>query len=54
VRPGDILRSLSGRTIEVLNTDAEGRVILADALTYAKRYNPKMVVDVATSPAQPL
>ena len=47
-RPGDILRSLSGKTIEVLNTDAEGRVILADALTYAKRYNPKLVVDVAT------
>jgi len=48
VRPGDILRSLSGRTIEILNTDAEGRVILADAITYAKRYDPKLVVDVAT------
>ncbi|HVV39183.1 MAG TPA: leucyl aminopeptidase family protein [Candidatus Paceibacterota bacterium] len=48
VRPGDILRSLSGRTIEILNTDAEGRVILADAITYAKRYDPKIVVDVAT------
>lgn len=48
VRPGDILKSLSGKTIEVLNTDAEGRVILADAITYAKRYNPKLVVDVAT------
>jgi leucyl aminopeptidase len=48
VRPGDILKSLSGKTIEVLNTDAEGRVILADALTYAKRYNPSVVVDVAT------
>lgn len=48
VRPGDILRSLSGKTIEILNTDAEGRVILADAITYAKRYNPKIVVDVAT------
>lgn len=46
--PGDVLRSLSGRTIEVLNTDAEGRIILADAITYAKRYNPKLVVDVAT------
>ena len=47
-RPGDVLRSLSGRTIEVLNTDAEGRIILADAITYAKRYNPRVVVDVAT------
>ena len=47
-RPGDILRSMSGKTIEILNTDAEGRVILADALTYAKRYNPRLVVDVAT------
>ena len=46
--PGDVLRSLSGKTIEVLNTDAEGRVILADALTYAKQYKPKLVVDVAT------
>jgi leucyl aminopeptidase len=48
VRPGDILTSLSGRTIEIINTDAEGRVILADAITYAKRYNPAAVVDVAT------
>ncbi len=47
-RPGDVLRSMSGKTIEVLNTDAEGRVILADALTYAERYQPKLVVDVAT------
>ncbi len=47
-RPGDLLRSLSGKTIEVLNTDAEGRIILADAITYAKRYNPAFVVDVAT------
>ena len=47
-RPGDVLKSLSGKTIEVLNTDAEGRVILADALTYAKRFNPRLVVDVAT------
>src|SRR3989338_3945147 len=46
--PGDVLRSLSGKTIEVLNTDAEGRVILADALTYAKQYQPRLVVDVAT------
>jgi leucyl aminopeptidase len=47
-RPGDVLRSMSGKTIEVLNTDAEGRIILADALTYAKRYDPRLVVDVAT------
>ncbi len=47
-RPGDILKSMSGKTIEVLNTDAEGRLILADALTYTKRYKPCLVVDVAT------
>lgn len=47
-RPGDILKSLSGRTIEVVNTDAEGRVIMADAYTYSKKYNPACVVDVAT------
>ncbi len=47
-RPGDILTSLSGQTIEVLNTDAEGRLILADALTYAKRYAPRIVIDLAT------
>ncbi|HUD02561.1 MAG TPA: leucyl aminopeptidase [Candidatus Paceibacterota bacterium] len=48
VRPGDVLKSMSGKTIEILNTDAEGRVILADAITYAKKYNPAAVVDVAT------
>ena len=48
VRPGDILKSMSGKTIEVLNTDAEGRIILADALTYARKYNPTSVIDVAT------
>jgi len=47
-RPGDILRSMSGKSIEIVNTDAEGRVVLADALTYAKRYEPRMVVDIAT------
>ncbi len=47
-RPGDVIRSMSGKTIEVLNTDAEGRVILADALTYAQKYNPSVVIDVAT------
>ncbi|MDX2494817.1 MAG: leucyl aminopeptidase [Desulfuromusa sp.] len=48
IRPGDILTSLSGKTIEVLNTDAEGRLILADALTYVGRYDPRVVIDVAT------
>ncbi|OGY96667.1 MAG: hypothetical protein A2122_00580, partial [Candidatus Liptonbacteria bacterium GWB1_49_6] len=47
-RPGDLLRTMSGKTIEILNTDAEGRVILADALTYARKYDPRLVVDVAT------
>jgi leucyl aminopeptidase len=48
IRPGDILTSLSGQTIEVLNTDAEGRLILADALTYVRRFAPRLVVDIAT------
>lgn len=48
MRPGDILKSLSGKTIEVLNTDAEGRLILADAITYAKRRNCTHLVDAAT------
>ena len=47
-RPGDQLKSLSGKTIEILNTDAEGRVILADALTYGLRYKPDIMVDLAT------
>jgi leucyl aminopeptidase len=47
-KPGDIVKSMSGQTIEVLNTDAEGRLILADALTYAERYEPEVVVDMAT------
>ena len=47
-RPGDVIRSHSGKTIEVLNTDAEGRMILADALSYAARYEPAAVVDIAT------
>ena len=47
-KPGDIVTSMSGQTIEVLNTDAEGRLILADALTYAERYEPEAVVDIAT------
>jgi leucyl aminopeptidase len=48
VKPGDIVTSMSGQTIEVLNTDAEGRLILCDALTYAERFKPAAVVDVAT------
>jgi leucyl aminopeptidase len=48
VKPGDIITSMSGQTIEILNTDAEGRLILADALTYAERYDPEAVVDIAT------
>ncbi len=47
-RPGDVLKSLSGKTIEVMNTDAEGRLVLADALTYAKRFKPAVIIDVAT------
>ncbi len=46
--PGDVIVGMSGKPIEVLNTDAEGRVILSDALTYAKKYNPEVVVDLAT------
>ena len=47
-KPGDIFTSMSGQTIEVLNTDAEGRLILCDALTYSERYEPQAVVDIAT------
>ena len=47
-RPGDIVTSMSGQTIEVLNTDAEGRLILCDALTYAERFKPAAVIDIAT------
>jgi len=47
-RPGDILKSLSGKSVEVTDTDAEGRLVLADALTYAKRFKPGVVVDIAT------
>jgi leucyl aminopeptidase len=48
IKPGDVLTSMSGLTIEVLNTDAEGRLILCDALTYAEKFDPSVVVDVAT------
>jgi leucyl aminopeptidase len=48
VKPGDVVTSMSGQTIEILNTDAEGRLVLCDALTYAERFNPRAVVDIAT------
>ncbi|MEO8059367.1 MAG: leucyl aminopeptidase [Burkholderiales bacterium] len=48
VKPGDVVKSMSGQTIEILNTDAEGRLILCDALTYVERFKPAVVVDVAT------
>lgn len=47
-RPGDIVQSMSGQTIEILNTDAEGRLILCDALTYSRRFKPALMIDVAT------
>ena len=47
-KPGDVVASMSGQTVEILNTDAEGRLILADALTYAERFEPVAVVDIAT------
>jgi leucyl aminopeptidase len=48
IKPGDIVTSMSGKTIEILNTDAEGRLILCDALTYAEKYEPDVVIDIAT------
>ena len=48
VKPGDVVKSMSGQTIEILNTDAEGRLILCDALTYAERFKPAAVIDIAT------
>ena len=48
VKPGDVVTSMSGQTIEILNTDAEGRLILCDALSYAERFKPAAVVDIAT------
>lgn len=47
-KPGDVVTSMSGQTIEILNTDAEGRLVLCDALTYAERYKPKTLIDIAT------
>jgi leucyl aminopeptidase len=48
VKPGDVVTSMSGQTIEILNTDAEGRLVLCDALTYAERYKPEALIDIAT------
>ncbi|GBU15256.1 putative cytosol aminopeptidase [Polaromonas sp.] len=48
IKPGDVVTSMSGQTIEILNTDAEGRLVLCDALTYAARFKPKVVIDIAT------
>jgi leucyl aminopeptidase len=48
IKPGDVVTTMSGQTVEILNTDAEGRLILCDALTYVERYNPAAVIDVAT------
>ncbi|MES2412929.1 MAG: leucyl aminopeptidase [Pseudomonadota bacterium] len=48
IKPGDVVTSMSGQTIEILNTDAEGRLVLCDALTYAERFKPQAVVDIAT------
>src|SRR3546814_8363227 len=47
-RPSDVLTTMSGKTVEVLNTDAEGRLILCDALTYARQFEPQAMIDVAT------
>ncbi|MFB2539236.1 MULTISPECIES: leucyl aminopeptidase [unclassified Acinetobacter] len=47
-RPGDVVKSMSGQTIEILNTDAEGRLVLCDTLTYVKRFEPELVIDIAT------
>jgi len=47
-RPGDIVKTMAGHTVEILNTDAEGRLILCDAITYARRFKPELVIDAAT------
>lgn len=48
IKPGDIITTFAGHTVEIVNTDAEGRLVLADALTYAERFNPRLVIDIAT------
>ena len=47
-KPGDVITSMSGKTVEILNTDAEGRLILCDSITYARKFNPEVVIDIAT------
>jgi len=47
-KPGDVVKTMSGKTVEILNTDAEGRLVLCDALTYVERYEPEAVIDIAT------
>ena len=44
-KPGDVVTSMSGKTIEILNTDAEGRLVLCDALTYSQKFNPEFIID---------
>ncbi|WP_343192445.1 leucyl aminopeptidase [Buchnera aphidicola (Taiwanaphis decaspermi)] len=48
LKPGDIIKTMSGKTVEIIDTDAEGRLILCDALTYVEKFNPKIVIDIAT------
>jgi leucyl aminopeptidase len=48
IKPGDVVTSMSGQTVEILNTDAEGRLVLCDALTYAARFKPRCLIDIAT------
>ena len=48
VKPGDVITTMSGQSVEIINTDAEGRLVLADALTYAEQFNPEFVIDIAT------
>jgi leucyl aminopeptidase len=48
IKPGDVVTTMSGQTVEILDTDAEGRLVLSDALAYAKQYDPAVIVDVAT------
>jgi leucyl aminopeptidase len=48
IKPGDVVTTMSGQTVEILDTDSEGRLVLSDALTYAERYQPAVLVDVAT------
>ena len=52
IHPGDVIKSYSGKTVEILNTDAEGRLILADSMSYTKKYNPKVLIDIATLTGQ--